>query len=114
MFPRAQGPDRRSRLVASARLRRALIYLLAAALVITAASVGVRLGLPPDPYAPVRVQRLPGALSQEGQTTTQVTYDAQTKRTAIEVRQPDGTVRRYHVIKSGSQWRIEGEAGASQ
>lgn len=90
-------------------MRRALVYLLAAALALTAALVGVRLATPPDPYGPIRVERLPGAESQEDQARTEVSYDAETDRTTIRVQSPDGTVKRYRVNKSDEQWRIEAE-----
>ena len=95
-----------SRRVASARVRRALVYLLAAALIITAAVFGVRLASPPDPYGPIHVQRIPGVSSQEGAATTEVTYDAQDGRAAISVQEADGTVRRYYVEQLEGEWRI--------
>ena len=107
MLIRGRDPLRRHKLVASARSRRALVYVLAAALVVAAALGGVRLASPPDPHARVRVQRLPGAPSDGGRTTTEVTHDLKTNRTAIDVRQPDGTVTRYYVDESEGQWQVE-------
>jgi hypothetical protein len=109
MFPGGHDAVDRSRLFAGARVRKALVYLLAAALALTAAFVGVKLATPPDPYGPIRVERLPGAESQEDQAKIEVSYDAETDRTTISRRSPDGTVRRYRVNKSDGEWRIEAE-----
>lgn len=107
MLRRGQANVSWSRLVASARARRAIVYLLTAALIVTAAVFGVRLALPPDPYAPVHVQRVPGVSSQEGAATTEVTYDAESERAAVSVQEADGTIRRYYVEQVDGQWQIE-------
>ena len=99
-------PVGRSRAVASARTRRALVYALAVVSVGAAALIAVRLAHPPDPYARVRVERLPGAPSKDVQGETEVGYDAEGDRTLIRVRDADGTVRRYYVDESGGEWRL--------
>ena len=101
-----------SRFLVSARLRRALIYLLAVASVAGAGLLAVRLASPPDHHGRIRVERLPGASPEPGRTETQVGYDSRTDRTTIIVRNEDGTVRRYYVEEADGEWRIEADPGS--
>ncbi len=107
MLVRGRQPVGRSRSVVSARRRRAIVYALAILSVVAAAQIAVRLARPPDPYARVHVERLPGASSETGEPKTEVTYDAEAQRNIITVQGSDGTLRRYFVDDSGGQWRLE-------
>ena len=96
-----------NRLWQGAGPRRALVYVLASVLVIGAGLVAVRMSMPEDPHARVQVERLPGA-AEDGATTTNVRYDPSTGTTSVDVRQPDGVVRRYYLEQEGGDMRIRG------
>ncbi len=88
-------PLEQSRLLSGTKLRRSLVYLIAAALVLLAGTMAVRMALPPDPNARVAVETLPGLANTADAETTAVKWDVETGRTAIDVRESDGAVRRY-------------------
>jgi len=105
-------PGRRasSRFLRSARLRRWLVYALAAALVVIVGGWAARLAWPPDPYGEVHVETLPGLM--EGAETEGVRYDPETGRTWVDVRERDGRVRHYMIEQDGEGPRVSGgEAG---
>lgn len=96
-----------SRLLEGAGLRRVLVYILAAVLILYAGLTAVRLAAPPDPYGPIRVETLPGYSGTPGAEPTKVTYDAATGHTVLEVTQPDGSVKRFRVTRQGEEgWRV--------
>lgn len=77
----------------SARLRRWLVYALAATLAIIVGGFAARLARPPDPYGEVHVEALPGV--SEGAHIEGVRHDPQTGRTWLDVRERDGTLLHY-------------------
>lgn len=81
--------------------RRALVYLIAAALVIIAGIAAVRLARPPDPYANVRVEQVPGGAAAAGSRTERVQWDSAEGRGVFDVRESDGVVRRYYMESDG-------------
>jgi len=82
--------------------RRALVYLIAAALVIVAGGFAVRLASPPDPYGEVRVEPLSDGASRAGAHTERVQWDSKQGRGVVDVRESDGAVRRYYMENDGS------------
>lgn len=98
--------ERWARLLEGARLRRALVYVIAAVLIIYAGATAVRLALPPDPHGPVRVESLPGYSGASGGGPTKVTYDAQTGHTFLETTDANGASRRYRVEKETGGWQV--------
>ena len=95
-----------SRLWQSARLRRAVVYVVATILIIYAGLTAVHLALPPDPYGPIRVETLPGYSGGAGAEPTKVTYDAKTGSTFLEVTEDNGSVKRYRIEKDTAGWRV--------
>lgn len=97
-----------NRLLQGAGPRRALVYALAAVLVTVAGVMAVRMAMPEDPHATVRVERLPGLGLDDAMETTGVRWDPDTGRTSIDVRERDGAVRRYFLQEEGGELRIWG------
>ncbi|MFO8082389.1 MAG: hypothetical protein R6V07_19085 [Armatimonadota bacterium] len=75
--------------------------MVAAALVIIAGMVAVHLARPPDPFGPVRVERVGGGASESGARTEQVQWDAEEGQGVLDVRESDGAVRRYYMEEGG-------------
>jgi hypothetical protein len=78
--------------------RRALVYVLAAALVVVAGLFAVRLARPPDPYGEVRVQQVS---IEDGAQTERAQWDSEQGRGVMDVRESDGVVRRYYMESDG-------------
>lgn len=115
MQMRLVGPGRslrHARWFRSARPRRIGIYLLAAVLVVVIGSWAARLARPPDPYGAITVTTLPGITDPENTQTTSVRWNPETGRTTIDVREPDGVVRRYVVQSENGELTIWGSAEA--
>lgn len=87
-------------------MRRALVYVIAAVLIIYAGLTAARLALPPDPYGPVRVESLPGYSGTSGAEPTKVTYDARSGHTFLELTEASGAIKRYRVGKETEGWRV--------
>lgn len=89
--------------------RRALVYLIAACLVVVAGLFAVRLARPPDPYGAVRVDRVSAGASRPGATTESVQWDSEQGRGVMDVREGDGAVRRYYMeSEDGAGMRVWG------
>lgn len=89
--------------------RRALVYLITAALVVVAGIFAVRLASPSDPYGEVPVQHLSRGASGSGAQTEQVQWDSEQGRGVVDVRESDGAVRRYYLEDSdGDEMRVWG------
>jgi hypothetical protein len=89
------------RFLMGAGYRRAIVYLIAAALVVISGIFAVRLARPADPFGPVRVQQVSGSAAERGAQTEQVQWDAEKGRGILDVRESDGAVRRYYMEDSG-------------
>ena len=85
----------------SAGPRRAVVYILAIALVIAVGLFAGRLARPADPYGAVRVERVSEGASQSGAQTERVEWDTETGRGVLDVRESDGAVRRYYMEDEG-------------
>ena len=95
------------RLLMGAGPRRAVVYVLAAALVVVAGLFAVQLARPADPYGAVRVEQISG--SRQDAETERAQWDSEQGRGFIDRRESDGVVRRYYMEDgSGSGVRIWG------
>lgn len=102
------------RLLMGAGPRRAVVYLIAAALTLIAGAFAVRLATPPDPYGAVRVEHVPRGAGAPGAQTEQVQWDAEHGRGILDVRESDGAVRRYYMEDDGGGMRVWGGAEVEQ
>ncbi|MFW6156297.1 MAG: hypothetical protein ACOC7J_03170 [Armatimonadota bacterium] len=85
------------RLMMGAGLRRALVYVIAAVLIVVAGISAARLSMPADPYESVHVESAsPGAARGDAQTEA-VRWDSERGRGIVDVRESDGVVRRYYM-----------------
>lgn len=73
------------------------MYLIAAALVVIAGTVAVRLARPADPYESIRVD----TISDSAAKTERVQWDSERGRGLVDVRESDGAVRRYYMENGG-------------
>lgn len=97
-----------TRFAQGARLRRTMVYVLAAVLVTVAGVMAVEMSMPADPHASVRVEHLPGTRGGDAAETQDVRFDPGTGTTAIDVRHSDGVVRRYFLREHPGEVRIWG------
>lgn len=100
-----------ARFLAGAHLRRVIVYAIAGVLIVAVALGAVRLATPPDSYH-VPTRSLPGA--GPGAETTGVQWDRETGETTIEVRETDGTMRRYRVNATEDGLRIREAPSAEE
>lgn len=84
-----------------AGLRRALVYVIAAGLVVLAGVWAVRLSMPPDPYSTVHVEEVSAGASARGAATERARWDSEEGRGVMDVRESDGVVRRYYMESDG-------------
>ncbi|MEA3401134.1 MAG: hypothetical protein U9R79_07830 [Armatimonadota bacterium] len=113
MGPPLSRPSLPYERLTTARAWRIVVYALAAVLILLLAGFAVQLAQPPDRHASIRVETLPGLSNAEDSRIERVRWDAQTGRTAIDVWQPDGTLRRYYVTEGERGIELSGGEEAS-
>ena len=96
------------RLMMGAGLRRAMVYVIAAVLVVVAGFYATRLARPDDPYDAVRVEGVSPGSDQRGAQTEAVQWDSEHGRGMADVRESDGVVRRYYMQNDGGSMRVWG------
>jgi len=91
------------RLLMGAGPRRALVYVIAAALVVLVGLFAARLSMPADPYGAVRVEQISHGAAGQGAQTERAQWDSEQGRGIMDVRESDGVVRRYYMESGGAK-----------
>lgn len=99
-------PERRSRFLEGAHLRRLVVYVITAVVVIYAAYTAVEWARPPDVVDRITVERLNGYYGRDSDSPTEVKIDPATGHTYVEVDTGEGAARRYRVERDDQGWRV--------
>ena len=102
-------PERRSRFFEGAQWRRMIVYAAAAAAVIYASVMAVRLAQPPVVHDLIRVEHTPGYEGAANVDPGKVFSDPATGEAFIEMNVGDGVVKRYRVEPHEDGWRVQNE-----